>query len=204
MIRGSQFRICRMVGDKIYPKCQTPKFAASQAKKVTKRKGRMGGKSEYGTQLIEKQKVRYTYGLNERQFSNEVKRAQSKSGAHAADTLYKNLEQRLDNVVFRLGLAPSRAAARQAVGHGHITVNGKKVSIPSYKARTGDTIGIRKGSEKAGMFRGLEERLKGYASPEWLTLDKTKLVGAVRGEPVRAKSLVSFDIPMVLEFYSRA
>jgi small subunit ribosomal protein S4 len=203
MIRGKQFKICRMVGDKIYPKCQTPKFAVSQGKKKT-RGGRMGGKSEYGTQLIEKQKVRFTYGLNERQFSNEVKKAHTKSGAHAADTLFKNLEKRLDNVVFRLGLASSRAAARQMVGHGHIVVNGKKVTIPSYTVKVGSVVQIRKGSENAGMFRGLGEKLKGYAAPDWLTVDKDKLSGTVRSEPVRAKALMSFDIPSVLEFYSRA
>ena len=203
MIRGNQFKICRMVGDKIYPKCQTPKFVVSQTKKKTKG-GRMGGKSEYGTQLIEKQKVRFTYGMNERQFSNEVKKAHSKSGAHAADTLFKNLETRLDNVVYRLGLASSRAAARQMVGHGHILVNGKKVTIPSYVVKIGSTIQVRKGSENAGMFRGLSEKLKGYVVPDWLTVDKDKLAGTVRGEPSRAKSLTSFDIPSVLEFYSRA
>jgi small subunit ribosomal protein S4 len=133
-----------------------------------------------------------------------VKRAHTKSGAHAADTLFKNLELRLDNVIFRLGLANSRAAARQMIGHGHIVVGGKKVSIPSYSVKVGSTIQVRKGSENAGMFKDLGEKLKGYSTPDWLTLDKDKLVGTVRGEPVRAKTLVSFDIPSVLEFYSRA
>lgn len=190
-----------MVGDKIYPKCSSPKFASAQPKKM--KRGR-GGKSEFGAQLIEKQKVRYTYGLTERQFMNEVKRAHEHAGGSASDALYRSLELRLDNVVYRLGLAPTRAAARQMVGHGHIMVDGKKVTIPSAKVRTGSVIAIRAGSASVGMFQSLDERLKGYASPEWLSFDTAKRVGTVRGEPVRAQSLAAFNIPAVLEFYSRA
>lgn len=193
-----------MVGDKIYPKCSSPKFASALAGVKKGKRGRMGGKSEYGSQLVEKQKVRFTYGLTERQFSNEVRRAQEHSGGNASDALYRSLEMRLDNVVYRLGLAPTRFAARQMVGHGHITVDGKKVSIPSSKVKLGSVIGIREGSAGAGMFSTLEERLKGYAFPDWLAFDVAARRGTVRGEPLRAKSLAAFNIPAVLEFYSRA
>src|SRR5690606_40724543 len=124
MQTGPKYKICRRLGSHIYEKCQTQKFQLSEARKG---KGMRGGRrrnvSEYGEQLLEKQRVRFTYGLKERQFASYVKKATG-TAAVPAEELYQSLERRLDNVIYRLGLAPSRAYARQLVSHGHITVNG--------------------------------------------------------------------------------
>ncbi len=194
-----------MVGDKIYPQCQTPKYAANEAARSERGgKKRFGGKSEYGTQLTEKQKARYTYGISERQFSNEVKDAHENGGKNAALYLWKSLESRLDNVVFRLGLASSRAAARQMVSHGHITVDGTRVTVPSYKVSTGEKIAIREGSRASALFQNIKERAAGVSVPVWLGMDLDALTAEIKGEPVMGDAALSLNLPVVLEFYSRA
>ncbi len=206
MIRAPRYKICRMVGDSIYPQCQTAKYAANAAAREGQKKGgkRFGGKSEYGTQLTEKQKARYTYGITERQFSNEVKNAHENGGKNAALFLWKSLENRLDNVVFRLGLASSRAAARQMVGHGHIKVNGTRVTIPSFKVSMGDVLSVRDGSRTSPLFATLKERAGAMTLPAWLALDAEKMEAKVMGEPVMGDAAISLNLPVVLEFYSRA
>ncbi len=200
-----------MVGDAIYPQCQTAKYAANASAREGNRAGgkagggkRFGGKSEYGVQLTEKQKARYTYGITERQFSNEVKSAHENGGKNAALFLWKSLESRLDNVVFRLGLASSRAAARQMVSHGHVTVNGVRVTVPSYKVALGEKIAIRDGSRASALFQNIKERTLGVAVPQWLSLDLDKLEANVLGEPIMGDAAISLNLPVVLEFYSRA
>lgn len=201
MIRRPQYKVARLVGDRIYPKTQTPKFAARLAARTEKR-GR--GKSEFGTQLLEKQKVRYTYGVTEKQFSNTVKEAVRRGGTQAPALLFRMLETRLDNTVFRLGVAPSRTAARQMVSHGHITVNGRRVTIPSYHVRKGDVLSVRAGSRASALFQNLEEKRKGVTVPEWLRFDEATLEGTVLGEPGATFTDMSLNLPAVLEFYSRA
>lgn len=195
-----------MVGDSIYPQCQTVKYAARAAAREGQKTGkkRFGGKSEYGTQLTEKQKARYTYGISERQFSNEVKNAHENGGKNAALFLWKSLESRLDNVVFRLGFAPSRAAARQMVSHGHITVNGTRVTIPSYKVSSGEVLAIRGGSKQSPLFSTLKERVGQVSMPAWLQFDGEKSEAKVLGEPIMGDAALSLNLPVVLEFYSRA
>ena len=123
------------------------KFALSQERaERTKRRGRGRGPTEYGKQLLEKQKVRFTYGISEKQFSAYVREAMASHGAVPSDVLHRALEMRLDNVIYRLGLAPTRRAARQMVSHGHITVNGRKTTIPSRRIVIGDRIGVREGN----------------------------------------------------------
>lgn len=211
MIRAPRYKICRMVGDAIYPQCQTAKFAASSAAREGNRAGgkagggkRFGGKSEYGMQLTEKQKARYTYGITERQFSNEVKNAHENGGKNAALFLWKSLESRLDNVVFRLGLASSRAAARQMVSHGHITVDGTRVTTPSYKVAIGEKIAVRGGSRASTLFQNIKERTATVTVPAWLAADYDALEAKVLGEPVMGDAAISLNLPVVLEFYSRA
>ena len=124
MITGKKYKICRRLGDRVYNKCQTPAFSRSvAAKRAGPMKRRPKPKSEYGTQMLEKQKARFTYNVSEKQFSNYVEKSRETKGVNPAEFLYKSLESRLDNVVHRLGFAPSRAFARQMVSHGHITVN---------------------------------------------------------------------------------
>ena len=193
-----------MVGDRIFPKCQTAKYAVSQGKRAMKRGGRFGGKSEYSLQLTEKQKMRFTYGLNERQFSRLVHEAHDNGGQNASTTLYQNLERRIDNIIFRLGIALSRAHARQMVSHGHVLVNGKRVSIPSYRVRMGDGVSVHAGSRTPVLLGALKERLVNQQLPEWLSLDTESLEARVRALPRLAETAVAFNIPAVLEFYSRA
>jgi small subunit ribosomal protein S4 len=156
--------------------------------------------SEYGKQMAEKQKVRFTYGLTEA----EMKRAfitgeQSKEPTDVA--LVKALESRLDNVVFRMGFAPSRRMANQLVGHGHITVNGRKVTIPSMCLRVGDKLAFRKESANHPIIKDAENRLKQYEPPTWLKLDKEKMTGEMVSLPKDVD--LPFNLELVVNFYSK-
>lgn len=200
MISKPKFKICRRLGPGVYDKCQTVKFSSSS-------KGAQGGThrpkalSEYGTQLIEKQKVRLSYGISEKQLSNYVKKATTAKGAGTVDKFYEELESRLDNVIYRLGLGASRRASRQMVSHGHFIVNDKKVTIPSYNVLPGDVIKIREGSKGKKIFANLTERLKDYTAPSWMTFDVDKMEGRILSNPKNTESF--FDLNVVLEFYSR-
>ena len=164
-----------------------------------------GGASEYGLQLREKQKLKFLYGLRETQFKNYVLEAERMTGS-SIERLMEILELRLDNVIFRLGFAASRSLARQLVSHGHIAVNGRKVTIPSFRVRAGDVVAIRPGSAGKGAFRDLELLLKKYEPPAWLELDKEKREGKVLGrasvaaDPALASNV---NLSAIIEFYSR-
>ncbi|KKR13718.1 MAG: 30S ribosomal protein S4 [Candidatus Woesebacteria bacterium GW2011_GWA1_39_21b] len=200
---GPRYKICRRLGDRVFSKCQTTKFTVSGTdKKTVSKKGRRGA-SEYGQQLLEKQKARYAYGVSEKQFSNYVKNARSLKGGNPTLELFKQLESRLDNIVFRLGLVNSRLSARQVVSHGHILVNGRKTTIPSTAIRRGDVIQIRPGSREIGPFRTLAERAKDYTAPDWLIYDIDKNEGLIKGEPVYGQSEANLKFGSILEYYSR-
>lgn len=206
----SKCRVCRRAGEKLFlkgEKCFSPActfnkkpYAPGQSGASSRRRKNV---SEYGKQLSEKQKVRNTYGLRERQFSNYVKEAMKRKDANPADTLYEILEQRLDNVVYRIGLAASRPLARQMVSHGHITVNGRKVTIPSYHVQPGDTLSVREGSKSKGLFTDITPRLKKYQFPKWVSFSPDELKGEMAGKPEVEKSEIPFDLSSVIEFYSR-
>lgn len=156
--------------------------------------------SEYGRQLMEKQKVRIIYGLKEKELEKYFVLAdQSKEPTDVA--LMKLLESRLDNVVFRLGLASSRRIARQLISHGHIHINGRKVTIPSMATRIGDKISFRPESVDHPFIKDLPNKLKNYEAPTWLRLDKEKMTGEVLGEPQDFD--VSFDLNLVVNYYSK-
>ncbi len=204
MIRAPRYKVCRQLGERIFPQCQTPKFSAKIQKKTAaggKGGKRFGGKSDFGAQLLEKQRMRLTYGLNERQFSNLVKKAREE-GVNATTRLYQMLESRLDNVLFRMGLATSRAAGRQMVSHGHIFVNGKRLNIPSYQIKPGDLVSIRKESVSKPLFTNLGEVFKEYQPPDWLKLDKNKFSAEVMESPI-LDSTLNPRLSSILEFYSR-
>ena len=205
MVPQKHFKICRRVGDRIFPQCQTPRYSASLAKRGVAKKGRgggFGGKSDFGAQLTEKQKVRFAYGVTERQFSNYVKAAREKKEGSPATTLYQMLETRLDNVVYRLGFAASRRGARQMVSHGHITVNGRRVTIPSMTVGREDKISVRGGSRTSSLFANMNEKLKEYHSPSWLLLKGDTLEGEVVADPAVADA-AGMNLAAILEFYSR-
>ncbi|OGJ02904.1 30S ribosomal protein S4 [Candidatus Nomurabacteria bacterium RIFCSPLOWO2_12_FULL_46_14] len=200
MLKKPKFKIGRRLGPGVYDKCQTPKFSAASGKFGAFSR-RPKALSDFGAQLLEKQKVRFSYGINERQLGNYVKKASRRLGAGTTDKFYEELESRLDNVVYRLGVAPTRRAGRQMVSHGHFTVNDRKVTIPSYKVKIGDMIKIREGSKSKKIFEGLAEKLKDYNVPAWLSFDLGAMEGRISAAPKNMESF--FDLNAVLEFYSR-
>ena len=156
--------------------------------------------SEYGTQLQEKQKVRYTYGMSEKQFKKVFNAASKLKGKHG-DNFLKLLESRLDNVVYRLGLASTRPQARQLVNHGHITVNGKKVDIPSYRVKPGDVIAIK---ENSSDHKGIEIALANKVKrPDFINYDETKRIGTYVRYPERSELNADINESLIVEFYSR-
>lgn len=199
---GAKYKKCRRLGTGVFEKCQTQKFVQSEAKKTRVLKGkRPKALSGFGTQLIEKQKVRFSYGISERQLSNYVETATHTKGVPATDKLFEELENRLDNVVYRLGFANTRRFARQLVSHGHFTVNGTKTTIPSYQVRVGDVIAVREGSRKSSVFAEFDKKVKNYSWPNWLKLTPESLQAEVVAKPKNEEQFLQLDT--VLEFYSR-
>ncbi|MFA6301206.1 MAG: 30S ribosomal protein S4 [Candidatus Paceibacterota bacterium] len=200
MISKPKFKICRRLGPGVYDKCQTSKFSSASAKTFSGSK-RPKAPTEYGKQLLEKQKVRYSYGISERQLANYVKKVSHIKGAGTALKLFESLESRLDNVIYRMGLGASRRATRQMVSHGHFIVNNHRVTIPSYEVKAGDIIKIREGSKSRKIFLNLAERLKEYNSPPWIVFDLNSLEGRMQDKPKSTETFL--DLNSVLEFYSR-
>ena len=157
--------------------------------------------SEYGAQLKEKQKVKFVYGILEKQFHKYYLKAANMKGV-TGDNMLQLLELRLDNVVYRLGLAKTRRMARQVVGHGHIRVNGEKVDIPSYSVKVGDVITLRQRSAEMDMFKVLREGTTAV-TPKWLTFDAPNLTGTVNAFPAREDIDLAIAENMIVEFYSR-
>ncbi len=204
MKTGPKYKICKRLGSGVFEKCQTQKFLLAE-----ERRGRVRGRSrpralsDYGRQLLEKQKVRFTYGLAEKQLARYVKESTSQKEQRPDRVLIKKLEARLDNTIYRSGLASTRSLARQIASHGHITVNGKKVTIPSYSLSEGDVIAVREGSRSKILFENLDEKLKEHQSPKWINFDSKKMEGTITGTPDIDITLMPFDLGTVLEYYSR-
>ncbi len=200
-------KTCRRLGESLCgrEKCAFKKRPYAPGKLDSERKHR-SQVSEYGEQLRAKQKMRITYGLMEKQFSMYVKRATARheTGEGAAPTalkLARELEARLDNIVYRAGFANTRALGRQLVSHGHILVNGRRNSIASHQVKIGDVISIREGSKSAKVFVGLAEKLAAMAPSHVLTVDPAKLSATVKGVVREVEPM--FDTQKVLEYYSR-
>ncbi len=161
--------------------------------------GRLSG---YAVQLREKQKARLMYGLLERQFSKYFHEAFDQTG-DTGKLLLEMLELRLDNVVYRLGFAMTRAQARQLVNHGHIHVNGKLVNIPSYRVRPGEVISIRPQSATKGYFKDFDKQLAEHQAPSWLDLNKAERTGKVLNRPPDEALEQNLNVQLIVEFYSR-
>ncbi len=200
---GPKYKIARRLGPDVFEKTQGEKFALSEARKKKGRGMRRRRMSNYGLQLIQKQRARFMYGITEKQFRNYVLEAVDTDGAQPADMLYQLLETRLDNTVYRLGLAPTRRSARQMVSHGHLMVNGKKLTVPSHRVKQGDVITVREGSRDSVLFTNLTETLAEKATPEWLNFNVGLYEGKVVGMPQRPSIGLAFDVVAILEFYSR-
>ncbi|MCC7004501.1 30S ribosomal protein S4 [Candidatus Nomurabacteria bacterium] len=199
---GPKYKIARRLGAEIFEKTQTQKFAIRQSQKKDG-DSKFKQRTDFGKQVLEKQKVRFTYGIMERQFSKYVKNIINKQAGNPEEKLFQILESRLDNVVLRAGFAKTRFMAKQMVGHGHIMVNGKKTDIPSCQVSVGDKITIRPGSSKSVMFADLSERLKNITIPSWLKVDLDKKEITVQGKPVKAPGESLLNLSAVIQYYKR-
>jgi len=199
---GPKYKIARRLGAPVFEKTQTPKYALSLARKERRDlKGRRKPKSEFGRELIEKQKARFTYGISERQFKNYVSKA-----IHFPDPIQKLfiiLESRLDNVLYRSGIAKTHAQARQAASHGHTLINNRRVTVPSILLSKGDTVSLRAGSQNSPLFGEVAERMKTGTVPAWIKVDPDNRSAAIEGEPAYVPQEHVFDLGTVIEFYNR-
>jgi small subunit ribosomal protein S4 len=204
---GPVCRLCRREGMKLFLKgerCYTDKCAIEKRNVVPGQHGR-ARKAKlvgYGVQLREKQKVKRTYGVLENQFRRYFEAADRQKGI-TGELLLQMLERRLDNVVYRIGFATSRAQARQLVRHGHFTVNGSKVDIPSYAVRSGDTIAVRPSSVQNVTIQHAMEEVKGRGIPEWIAFDQAALAGRVSQLPTREQINLPVQEQLIVELYSK-
>tara|TARA_E500000075_G_C6911265_1_gene279301 strand:- start:2 stop:613 length:612 start_codon:yes stop_codon:yes gene_type:complete len=199
--RGPRARICRRLE---FPVFESEKFSSIRKNYPPGQHGQSRRRklSNYGVQLREKQRIKYLYGILEKQFRNYFKKANNKMGA-TGDNLLISLESRLDNTIYRLGLANTRSAARQLVSHKHFLVNSKVVNIPSYNLSDGDTIEVRSKSKKNDIFLNSMRRIKSDNPMPWLTLDKSKLRGTFDKSPTRDEILEPLNEQLVVELYSK-
>jgi len=202
-------RKCRRSGEKLFLKgdrCFSPKCGfvrKAYAPGIHGKKKTRRGQSEYGHQLVVKQKIKRIYGVLERQFYKHFEEVKNKPGV-TGDLLLQRLEMRLDNVVYRIGLASSRAQARQLVNHGLIKVNGKKVTIPSFKVKVDDAITVNEIKQKKAYFKNLEVIIKNKKDfPSWIIFDQQKMEGKVVNHPVKDEIGINLDVQAVIESYSR-
>lgn len=201
---GPRYKICKRLGSGVFEKCQTQKFETSKNRSDDGRGRRR--QSNYGQQLEEKQRVRYSYGIREEQFKRYIQAATDQGDRRPAKKLYADLETRLDNVVYRLGFGKTRQMARQLVNHGHICVNGEKVDIPSYTVKTGDTVHVREESHDRTPFEIAKKGKEGYEAytpPAWLSVERENLSGTIQALPKYDPTTEVFDLTTVIEFYSR-
>ncbi len=195
-MKVKKFKVARRLGAPIFDQCASPRFDASKRRTKSGRPARV---SDYGKQLIEKQKVRFTYGVSEKQFRNYVDKAIAKrSNISPAESLFKMLESRIDNVVYRAKLAPTRRAARQLVSHGHFTVNGTRITVPSYALQPKDVAAVREGSKNSVYFK---KEFTDTGAAQWLTVKPAELTITVSGDPKNPDPFLDFQ--SVVEFYSR-
>lgn len=202
-------KLCRREGEKLFLKgerCFSPKCSFERRSYPAGMHGKQAQfrrkESDYALQLRAKQKARRVYGVLERQFRRYFERAQRQPGLTGVNLLIM-LERRLDNVVYRLGFADSRAQARQLVRHGHFTVNDAKVDIPSFLVKAGDKISVRESSRRTTYFKELAQRLDGTRTPGWLSLDAANLTGTVVSAPSRDDIDVTLNEQLIVEYYSR-
>ncbi|MCR6543982.1 30S ribosomal protein S4 [Dehalobacterium formicoaceticum] len=205
---GAVCRLCRREGVKLYLKgdrCYSDKCAIVKRAYAPGQHGQAQARrktSEYGLQLREKQKARRIYGILETQFRNYFDKAERQKGV-TGENLLRLLELRLDNVVYRLGFANSRVEGRQLVRHGHFTVNGRKVNIPSFMVRVGDQVEISENSKKSPKIAEISELAANKTVPAWLEMDKDALIGKIAALPAREDIDVPVQEHLIVELYSR-
>jgi len=199
-------RLCRREGTKLFLKgtrCYSKKCAFERRPTPPGQHGvRRRKMGDYGIQLREKQKVRRVYRVLEKQFKNYFEAAESRPGV-TGENLLRLLEFRFDNVVYRMGFAPSRDAARQMVGHGHFAVNGRPTNIASYQVKPGDRIEVRESHRDREPFKIAKQTLASHQAPDWLTVDAVQLSGSVVSAPRRDQMPMELNEQLVVEYYSR-
>jgi small subunit ribosomal protein S4 len=199
-------RLCRREGGKLFLKgtrCYSKKCSFERRPTPPGQHGvRRRKMGEFGIQLREKQKVRRVYGVLERQFRNYFREAETHEGV-TGEALLRSLETRLDNVVFRLGFASSRAQARQLVNHGHFAVNGVPTDVASYALKPGDRVEVRESHRTREAFKVIRETLRSHTAPDWLALDAAKLSGSIATLPRRDQMPLDLSEQLVVEYYSR-
>jgi len=204
---GPVCRLCRRYGDKLYLKgdrCSTPKCAFERRPQPPgqQRFGRRRRVSDRALQLREKQRARFTYGIMEQQFRRYYRDAMRRAGV-TGETLVRLLETRMDNVVFRLGFADSRAQARQLVRHGHIDLNGRTTNIPSCAIKSADVITWSTKGKSTEIYKVMQEGLQSKEIPDWLSVDSANMTGRVVAQPEISHAGAKFDPAVIVEFYSR-
>ena len=199
--KGPRARMCRRLD---YPVFESPKFGNIRKNYAPGQHGQnsRGKLSNYGIQLREKQRIKYLYGVLEKQFRNYFKKAANKKGA-TGNNLLIMLESRFDNTIYRLGFAPTRRAARQMISHKHFLVNSKVINIPSYLLDEGDVIKVRDKSKKINIFQDSMRRIKGDHPAPWLTIDKGQLSGVFNKLPEREDIPEPVNEQLVVELYSK-
>lgn len=206
---GPVCKLCRRAGEKLFLKgerCYTPKCPMERRAYPPGQHGQLRRfrrhETEFAMQLREKQKARHFYGVLERQFRRYLREAERRPGL-TGENLVIILETRLDNVIYRLGFADSRAQARQLVSHGHFDVNGRRMDIPSYLVKPGDMIRVHPTSRRLTYFRSIRESLQDVAVPDWLSFDPEAMEARVLALPSRDMVQVPFDERLIVEYYSR-
>ncbi len=204
MLVGPKYKICKRLGASVFEKCQTAKYqlAEANAPRRTSRPKRGGG-NDFGAQLLEKQKARFTYGLTESQFSRYVHESMEKKGGDSSVLLMVRLESRLDNVVYRAGFVKTRRAARQLVSHGHVMVNGKRMNVPSYCVTMDDVVSIRPETRPSPLFTNRTEVVAELKTPSWMQLEDNGFAAKIVSAPTTAPTEAPFNAATIIQFYSR-
>jgi small subunit ribosomal protein S4 len=199
------YKVCRRLGSSVFDKCQTQKYTLSETKHSKGYRGRRPNISDFGKQLLEKQRVRFAYGVSERQLRRYVEEANRVSllGTDPNLRMVEQLELRLDNVVYRIGLAPSRRAARQLVTHGHVLVNGVRTDVPSRTLGEGDTVALRDRTKGLPLMERIKEWMEQSSIPAWIQYDVKKHEGALKSRPTLENTEMPGNVGAILEYYSR-
>lgn len=203
MIVGPKYKICKRLGASVFEKCQTQKYQLAEARAPRRTRSKRGGGTDFGAQLLEKQKARFTYGLSESQFSRYVFEAMEKRGSSSASALVSRLESRLDNAAYRAGFARTRRMARQLVSHGHITVNGKRMTVPSHRVEVGDIIAARVESRTSPLFANRVEQAADIQTPKWMETQEGAMSVKITNPPGIQETELPFNAPVIIQFYSR-
>ncbi len=205
MISQPTYKVCRRLGAGVYDKCQTQKFVVSEARHTRHVRMRRRTVSDFGKQLLEKQRVRFAYGVGERQLRRYVEESLRVAavGADPALRMLEQLEMRIDNIVYRAGLASTRRAARQLVSHGHVMVNGRRTTVPSHTLREGDTFAVRERTQSLPIMEHIRERLANASSPVWVSFDIRAMTGKVNARPTAENTEMPGNESAILEYDSR-